>query len=213
MGHGAIRKIAEGIGKDPSYVSRMLYPPTKTGYKRIGEDSVEDLDRAFPGWMTASQSAEMPAGQAVTRERPLHVRLAVLEVFPSAGHGGEPVDYPVVMDYMEFPEAWAHHKLGRDLSKYRLLPVSGDSMSPTINDGDLAFVDTSIQGFDSEGIYVIIWNDRLLIKRLRAVLATQRIEIRSDNSGAYGAETVSMDELARLHICGLVRCWWSIKGA
>lgn len=163
--------------------------------------------------MDVARVAPMTADTPALQDRPGHVRVEVLDAHPSAGPGGEPVDYPAVLDYMEVPEAWATHKLGRDLSRYRLLPVSGDSMSPTINDGDLAFVDTSIQGFDCEGIYVLIWNDRLLIKRLRAVLATQRIEIRSDNSGAYGAETVSIEELAQLHICGLVRCWWSIKGA
>lgn len=41
----------------------------------------------------------------------------------------------------------------------------------------------------------------------------QRVEIWSDNSNAYGAETVSMDELPMLKICGLVRRWWAMKGA
>lgn len=52
IGHGGIARVAAGIGKDASYVSRMLYEPGKAGRKRIGEDSVDALDHAFPGWRT-----------------------------------------------------------------------------------------------------------------------------------------------------------------
>src|SRR5699024_1756687 len=150
---------------------------------------------------------------AQENKRPQHIRLPILEVSPAAGAGREPMDYPAVIDYLELPESWAQHRLGRDLSKYRVLPVSGDSMSPTINDGDLVFVDTSVTSYQSNGVYVIIWHDRLLIKRLRASLSSGKIEIASDNEAAYPTESVSLEELNRLHICGLVRCWWSIKGA
>src|SRR5690625_2943344 len=95
-------------------------------------------------------------------QRPQHIRLPILEVSPAAGAGREPVDYPAVIDYLELPESWAQHRLGRDLSKYRVLPVSGDSMSPTINDGDLVFVDTNATSHQTNGIYVIIWHGRLL---------------------------------------------------
>ena len=33
-------EFARAIGKGKSYVSRMLYPPSKSGYKRIGDKMV-----------------------------------------------------------------------------------------------------------------------------------------------------------------------------
>ncbi|MPS30526.1 MAG: S24 family peptidase [Alcaligenaceae bacterium] len=51
LGWGAIAKIAAAIGKEPSYVSRMLYPEGKQGRKRIGEDTAELLTRHFPDWL------------------------------------------------------------------------------------------------------------------------------------------------------------------
>lgn len=51
LGHGGISRVATKIGKEPNYVSRMLYPDDKPGRKRIGEDSVELLSREFPGWI------------------------------------------------------------------------------------------------------------------------------------------------------------------
>lgn len=56
IGHGGIARVAGRIGKEPNYVSRMLYPPGKPGKKRIGEDSVDALDAAFPGWLTTTQT-------------------------------------------------------------------------------------------------------------------------------------------------------------
>lgn len=53
LGRGGIAKVAQEIRKEPSYVSRMLYPPGKSGRKRIGEDSAEILDSKFPGWLRA----------------------------------------------------------------------------------------------------------------------------------------------------------------
>lgn len=46
--HGKISQFARAIGKDPSYVSRMLYPADKPGAKGIGEDTVREIIAAFP---------------------------------------------------------------------------------------------------------------------------------------------------------------------
>lgn len=54
LGRGGIAQVAGKIGKEPNYVSRMLYVEGKAGRKRIGEDSVEQLDKAYPGWMASS---------------------------------------------------------------------------------------------------------------------------------------------------------------
>ncbi|MFC3866211.1 S24 family peptidase [Alcaligenes aquatilis] len=147
------------------------------------------------------------------KQRPGIAQIPVLEVTPSAGPGADPADITVVQDYLEVTAEWARAHLGPDLKRFRVLPIHGDSMSPTINDGDLVFVDTGITEFRTEGIYVIIWNERLLIKRLCVDFSSQKIEIKSDNRELYGSQYVSADEVSRLHICGLVRQWWSMKRA
>lgn len=50
LGRGGIAAVASSIGKEPNYVSRMLYPPGKQGRKRIGEDSLDLLVAAYPEW-------------------------------------------------------------------------------------------------------------------------------------------------------------------
>lgn len=209
IGRGGIARVAQHLGKEPNYVSRMLYEPSKKGHKRIGEETADLLDAKFPDWLDggASEGGRLE----LTGSRQGYVQIPVLEATPSAGHGGEPAEFLVVRDYLEVMEGWARMRFGARHHRIRVLTVAGDSMSPTINDGDLAFVDAGINTFESEGIYVIVWNDRLLIKRLKANIVTQRVEIRSDNEKGYGVDVVSPDELSRLHICGLVRAWWSLS--
>lgn len=57
IGRGAISQIAAKIGKDPSYVSRLLYAPEKNGAKNIGEETCEAIETNYPGWLTEIASA------------------------------------------------------------------------------------------------------------------------------------------------------------
>lgn len=57
--------------------------------------------------------------------------------------------------------------------------VVGDSMEPTIKDGDYILVDTSHNVFDVDGIYLIRMVNGLSVKRLQAGL--NDIKIHSDN--------------------------------
>lgn len=44
---GNVASLAKRLGKSDSYVHRMLYEEGKAGKKRIGEDSVESIQREF----------------------------------------------------------------------------------------------------------------------------------------------------------------------
>src|SRR5690625_1155040 len=213
--NGNAAEFARMLDLTRSQVGQYLSDTYNEG-RSIGEKVARRIEQSLgleALWLDFDIDNKPQGKNAAQPARSAHVKLPILEVSPAAGAGREPVDYPAVIDYLELPESWVLHRLGRDLSKYRVLPVSGDSMSPTINDGDLVFVDTSVTSYQSNGVYVIIWHDRLLIKRLRASLSSGKIEIASDNEAAYPTEAVSLEELNKLHICGLVRCWWSIKGA
>lgn len=62
MGRGGRVAVAKAIDKTPDYVSRMLYPFDKRGFKRIGEHTADQLTRAFPTWQ-----AEFDAGEGALR--------------------------------------------------------------------------------------------------------------------------------------------------
>ncbi|MDR1710020.1 MAG: hypothetical protein LBS70_09920 [Candidatus Accumulibacter sp.] len=122
------------------------------------------------------------------------------DVQASAGHGSVIYDESIV-DRLAFKREWIQH-LGLDPSQLALIDVRGDSMSPTIDSGDILLLDTRNDQAKSEGVYVINLNGALLVKRLR-IRISGAIEIVSDNP-QYGSETISKEELAGLIIVGRV---------
>lgn len=65
--YGGIRAaLAKAIETEPSYISRMLYPFGKAGYKGIGEDMVEKITKLHPNWL----SSDMAPGEYEVNEVP-----------------------------------------------------------------------------------------------------------------------------------------------
>jgi len=69
MGRGGRVRVSQAIGKSPDYISRMLYPKDKAGHKGIGEDSVELIEKAFPGWLGTGDSLPVGAREPTSEYR------------------------------------------------------------------------------------------------------------------------------------------------
>lgn len=123
------------------------------------------------------------------------------DVHASAGNGSVIHDEAIV-DHLAFKRDWIRQSLGLDPACLALIDVRGDSMTPTIDCGDLLLLDTRAEQPRSEGVYVINLNGTLLVKRVRIKLSGV-VEIISDNP-KYGSETISGEELERLVIVGRV---------
>jgi hypothetical protein len=57
--HGKSAELARRINREPSYVTRMLYPEGTPGKKRIAEDMADVIEAAFSlpkGWLDSSES-------------------------------------------------------------------------------------------------------------------------------------------------------------
>ena len=91
------------------------------------------------------------------------------------------VDYPDVIESIFFTEEGLFKVIGRKSAVgIKLFKVPTDSLSPTINPSDLVFVDTLINNYVAEGIYVFNLNGETYIKRLQR-LPTGVIRALSDN--------------------------------
>lgn len=77
-------------------------------------------------------------------------------------------------------------------SNIKMLRVQGDSMQPTINEGDFVWVDVSNNYVGSDGIYLIRMATGLAVKRLQAGL--NNVVIKSDNAN-YSDITAEVGEL------------------
>lgn len=90
------------------------------------------------------------------------------------------------------------------LSSVYAMPVTGDSMEPTLPGGSFVFVDTSHTVPSPEDIYAVDYGDGLMIKRVKLVPRSDKILIMSDNA-RYGTDELHRSEV---RVYGRVVAWF-----
>ena len=110
----------------------------------------------------------------------MYKRQPQLAVGASAGPGAEPGDETPLAS-LAFQARFVRQIATGRPEALTLIHVEGDSMLPTLADGDQILVDTDDRERLRDGIYVLRTDDALLVKRLSVHPATRRLSIRSDN--------------------------------
>lgn len=122
------------------------------------------------------------------------------DVQVSAGHGSLVENDSQPVESMAFRRDWIR-KMGLSVSHLALVTARGDSMEPTLADGDLLLVDLRQSAITDGAIHVLRNDGNILVKRLQRGLGDQVIVL-SDNK-IYGAlETTE----AALNVVG--RVFW-----
>jgi phage repressor protein C with HTH and peptisase S24 domain len=109
----------------------------------------------------------------------------------SAG-GGAIVEGEAVIGTMAFRREWLK-RMGLELPKLAIVTVQGDSMEPTLIEGDVVLIDLRKTDIIDGAIHVLRNDGQPIIKRLQLGLADQVI-IRSDNK-IYSALETTRDKL------------------
>ena len=149
-------------------------------------------------WLVTGEG-DMRAGDA---EETDFVGIPFVDAEVSAGPGIL-VREENLREVMAFDRQWLRSKLGSNPDHLTLVTVSGDSMAPTLEDGDTIFVDDQISEL-RDGIYVFQMNGDLLVKRLQK-LPGSLVSVISDNP-KFQTFTVDMnDSDDRLSIIGRYR--------
>ena len=126
-----------------------------------------------------------------------------LSVQASAGAGAL-VESEQIDDFVAFAASYLR-SLDLNPSFARIHKVKGDSMSPTLSDGEWVIVDTSIDHVEDEGLYSVVYGGLLLVKRIQ-LRRDGGLTLVSDNkSDGYTDEIVKPDDLYDLKIAGRVR--------
>lgn len=179
MGRGGRATVAAQIRKEPSYVSRLLYPPGKEGRKRIGDELVEAITRAYPHWLTP-KAVEAPAPRVRAGAAPATVRALPAErragaeyvdfaAFNPPDRASRPDTLPAVVEHMELAAWEVQRKLGYvpEPGRIQLFTQRGPSMRPTLEDGDIAFIDTLVTQFAGDGCYLVGMGGDIQVKLLQ----------------------------------------------
>lgn len=199
VGNGSITELANRIGREPSYVGRMLYPEGKPGGKAIGERMADHITKELglpSGWLDSYDNI-LPS---LNRSGRL---ITVLDVTASAGSGAiTSSDLKEMVSTIEYTEEQYNLLFkNKTPNQIKVINVKGDSMSGTIESGDLVFVDVTINHFDGDGIYVFCYGEHLYIKRLQ--MAGPILYVISDNTN-YRDWQISESEINNLYIAGKV---------
>lgn len=161
------------IGRNAAYVQQYI----KRGVpRRLAEEDRRLLARYF-------DIDEEALGGPPPRPAPGKGLVTVprLEVGASAGAGALERD-ETARGRMGFDAHWLRRLGIADPAKLSVIRVEGDSMAPTLADGDEILVDQS-DGAERlrDGIYVLRIDDALLVKRLALSPVRGRVAVRSDN--------------------------------
>ncbi len=137
------------------------------------------------------------------------IRFPRLNAEATCGAGTINDHYIEVVDYVTVAAAWAREKLGGNLNKIQVITARGDSMEATIENGDVMFVDTAVEAFDGDGLYLLWYIDGLK-GQAAAIHRQRRMMIISDNS-SYRTETVRGEDLNAVRIIGRIRGAWRLS--
>jgi phage repressor protein C with HTH and peptisase S24 domain len=170
-------QLSARIGRNPAYIQQYI---KRGSPRRLAE---EDRARiaAYLGVPEAALGGPVQRVATVNRVRgPGMVLVPKLAIGASAGAGAS-IDGEPDEGELAFDPRWLRG-LGADPRALSIIRVEGDSMAPTLNDGDDILVDGSdAAGRLRDGIYVLRMDDGLMVKRVARAPGPGRLSVISDN--------------------------------
>lgn len=179
-------QLSRLIGRNPAYIQQYL--------QRGSPRQLAERDRALIAQFLNVTEGALGAPARAASAHDATVAVPRLDIAASAGGGGfAGGEAPVA--HFGFDRDWLR-QLGVRAGALSLLRVRGDSMAPTLDDGD----DILIDGDDAgerlrDGIYVLRRDGSLLVKRL-ARGGGGMVAILSDNPAYPDEGGVALNELA-----------------
>ncbi|EPC0968723.1 MULTISPECIES: S24 family peptidase [Enterobacteriaceae] len=194
--NGKAAELARRIEREPSYISRMLYPEGKAGRKRIADDMMEIIENAFSlprGWMD-SITSEMPSANEEL-EFAGSIRAGYVPVIGEAVLG---VDGSV--DMIEFRAGWLRIYSG-DKDAYGL-KVKGDSMWPRIQSGEYVVIEPNTTVHAGDEVFVRTKDGHNMIKIMNKTRDGD-YQFSSVNSD-HRPITLSVDDVVKIHFVSAI---------
>jgi phage repressor protein C with HTH and peptisase S24 domain len=174
--------LATLAGVNRSFVYDILRArSTRPSAERL--DRIAEVLKVDRDWLLHGEGqveGALPAGDLAEAD---YVAIASASARPSMGGGAEAEDDVAPGGAYWFRRSWIRKALGTAPSRLRLLQVEGDSMLPTLCDGDTVLVDLSRCSPSPAGIFVLHDGAGLVAKRLEHVPTSEpaRLRIISDN--------------------------------
>lgn len=158
--------LANYLGITQDKVSKSL-----SGVRRFSAEEALAIDRLLASPSRVGNDEDGPIGARL---------VPVYDVQASAGYGtvvhGEEHIYNLAFD-----QSFLRQMTNAKPRELAIIQVQGDSMEPTLLNGDQVLVDRSKNNLDFDGLFVIRYGEALHIKRVGRAPKRGHVLIRSDN--------------------------------
>ena len=124
----------------------------------------------------------------------------VYDIAASAGHGTY-VDYEMQVAQLSLPRDYLRSLTSTGPDRLAIIRVKGDSMEPTLRDGDIVLVDGAKTSLGFDGLFVVEIDGTLHVKRLARSGKPNVVRVLSDNQLYPPVEYASGD----VRVIGKVR--------
>ena len=195
-----LKQASRALGRNDAYLQQYLYRGTPRRLPEplrlrlagiTGADQADFLDQAL-----RALRPPVGDGEEGTVRVPLHA------VRAAAGGGSVPDEASGSHNSLAFPPALLRRITAAPAGGLKLLSISGDSMSPTLEDGDLVMVDTQRRIPSPPGFFILDDGVGLVAKRVDAIPNSWPLALRlSSDNPAYSNYRRRVDEV---HIVGRV---------
>ncbi|MBT9373208.1 S24 family peptidase [Rhizobium sp. CSW-27] len=198
--------ISEQLGKNPAYMQQFMERNVPLKLK-------EDVRARLSEILDISEKelgAPALAGHTGSRTNDMVPEISLVAGLGGGGVAATEVDHKngitfareTIRDYWRLPD-WMVKRMAANAGALACFPVQGDSMQPTICDGDVIFVDTRHRVPSPPGVYALADEfGGVIVKRLEVTSRPGdeivRVRIASDNPRHLERE-LNLDEI---HIVG-----------
>ena len=175
-----LRSVSLAIGKNEAYLHQFIH---KGSPLRLPEEDRRKMADILDVDEQELTDIKLPHGVTPALKR---ARTALIEMIsPNVLCG--------TVGFFSFPLADFANMTATSADTVKAVRVSGDSMAPTLKDGDYILADISESRFSTDGLYLISLSDNLIVKRLQQINDTEFLVL-SDNTN-YKSVTLKIKDI------------------
>lgn len=179
------------LGRNAAYIQQFI---TRGSPRKLDEEDRRKLAEFFGVSETLLGGSDRVDGDDL-------IEIPILRIEASAGFGAIATSEDALTRF-GFDERWLRARTGAKKASLSIIRFIGDSMVPTLHDGDEGLVDSSDNcNRLRDGIYVLRSDDTIMVKRIALQPGSSKITISSDNA-AY--PTWHDMDRSEVHIVGRV---------
>ena len=206
----SLNSLSLRVGKNSTYLfhfvkrhsPRRLDETVRRKLAQILDVSEQDLcDFPLPGGLIQDKFSAISSLFNFGKNTPEN--LVAVDVLDMEGPGKgrfETIKNNIIGQNLMTPEVFALYTAAKP-EYIKILKAAGESMAPTINPGDIVWLDTSYSTPAADGLYLLDTSSDCIIKRLQTNPFDNSVEVSSDNK-AYKSFTTT--DYKKLNICGKI---------